>query len=135
VYLEERAKAWQIARADGIDALVTQHRLDALITMTMGPAGLITPTEKGDPVFGRKGPGGGGGSTPAAMAGYPSVTVPMAQIEGLPIGLMFYGRAWTEPKLLALAADFERHTQARREPKFLPTIPMEAKDRGPETRD
>jgi amidase len=126
-YLEARDKAWRVAREEGIDALLEKHRLDALVTMTTGPAGLINQPEGGDPVFGPKGPGGSGGSTPAAMAGYPSVTVPMADISGLPIGFMFYGRAWSEPRLLALAADFEARTHVRREPKFLPTIPVEAK--------
>jgi amidase len=58
------------------------------------------------------------------VAGYPSVTVPMAQVSGLPMGLLFYGRAWSEAKLLALAADFESHTHARREPEFLPTVAL-----------
>ena len=120
-YLDARAKGWRIARVEGIDALMATHRLDALVAVANAPAGLIAPPDAGDPVFGRKGPGGGGGSTPAAMAGYPSVTVPVAQISGLPIGLLFYGRAWSEAKLLALAADFEAHTHARREPEFLPT--------------
>jgi amidase len=58
----------------------------------------------------------------AAMAGYPSVTVPVATEAVLPAGFLFFGRAWSEPKLLALAADFEVHTKARREPQFLPTV-------------
>ena len=62
------------------------------------------------------------GSAPAALAGYPSVTVPVADVAGLPVGFLFFGRAWSEPKLLALAADFESHTHARRPPAFLPTI-------------
>ena len=57
----------------------------------------------------------------AAIAGYPSVTVPAAHVFGLPIGLSFVGRAWSDPRLLALAADFEAHTQARRAPEFLAT--------------
>jgi amidase len=121
-YLEARDKSWRVARAEGIDALVEKHRLDALVAMTTGPAGLITAPTGGDPVFGPKGPGGSGGSTPPAMAGYPSVTVPMAHVSGLPMGIMFYGRAWSEPRLLALATDFEAKTRARREPKLLPTI-------------
>jgi len=65
--------------------------------------------------------GSGSSSSLAAVAGYPSVTVPAAQVFGLPIGLSFVGRAWSEPKLLALAADFETHTHARRAPEFLAT--------------
>jgi amidase len=121
-YREALARCHRIARTEGIDALMDQHRLDALVTLTTGPAGLLVPAPGGDPVFGPKGPGGGGGSTPAAMAGYPSVTVPMAQISGLPVGLLFYGRAWSEVRLLALAADFEARTRARREPDFRPTL-------------
>jgi amidase len=55
------------------------------------------------------------------MAGYPSVTVPLAQVTGLPVGLLFYGPAWTEVKLLALAAAFEAQTHARREPALRAT--------------
>jgi len=121
-YLEALEKCRRVTRAEGIDALMQEHRLDALVALTTGPAGLITPPAAGDPVFGPKGPGGSGGAAPAAVAGYPSVTVPMAQVSGLPVGLMFYSRAWSEVKLLALAADFEAKTHARREPKFFPTV-------------
>ncbi len=120
-YLEALANCRRVTRTEGIDALLAKHRLDALVMLTTGPAGLITPPAAGDPVFGPKGPGGSGGAAPAAVAGYPSVTVPMAEISGLPIGLLFYGGAWSEPRLLALAGDFESRTHARREPKFLPT--------------
>ena len=121
-YLEAREKCWRATRGEGIDALLGKLGLDALVAITGGPAVLISPPAGGDPVFGRDGPGGGGGAMPAAMAGYPSVTVPMAQIAGLPVGILFYGRAWSEAKLLALATDFEARTHARREPEFLSTI-------------
>ena len=69
------------------------------------------------------GEGGSGSSTTlAAVAGYPSVTVPAAEFFGLPVGLSFVGRAWSDVRLLALAADFEAATKARREPRFLPTV-------------
>jgi Asp-tRNA(Asn)/Glu-tRNA(Gln) amidotransferase A subunit family amidase len=68
--------------------------------------------------------GSGSSSTLAAVAGYPSVTVPATQFFGLPVGLSFVGRPWSEAKLLALAADFEAATKARREPRFLPTLPL-----------
>ena len=64
----------------------------------------------------------GGSSSPAAVAGYPSITVPAGDYQGLPVGISFYGAAWTEAKLLALAADFEAVTQARREPTFRTTL-------------
>ncbi len=94
-YIEALEKCRRVSRTEGIDALLEQHRLDALI---------------------------GGGPTLAAMAGYPSVTVPLAPVAEMPAGLLFFGRAWSEAKLLALAADFEARTRGRREPKFLPTV-------------
>lgn len=117
-YRQARATCRRIT--DSIDTFVAQHRLDALVTVVAAPPRLIAPPAAGDPLFGPSGPGGGGpgGSTPAAIAGYPSVTVPLAQVAGLPVGLLFYGPAWTEVKLLALAAAFETQTRARREPAF-----------------
>ena len=64
----------------------------------------------------------GGSSSPAAVAGYPSVTVPAGDYHGLPVGLSFYGAAWTEARLISLAADFEAAIKARREPLFRPTV-------------
>lgn len=119
VYLDAREMCRRLGRGEGIDALTEKYQLNALVALTTGPAPLITPPASGDPLFGPKGHGGGGGSTLPAMAGYPSVTVPMAQIAGLPFGLMFYGRAWSEAELIALAADFEGRAQARFAPKFL----------------
>jgi amidase len=81
--------------------------------------GAATPL---DPLHGEV--SSGGSATLAAVAGYPSVTVPAAETFGLPIGLSFVGRAWSEPTLLALAADFEARTKARRKPEFLPTVTM-----------
>ncbi len=95
-------------RTEGIDALLTKHHLDALIALTNGPSWLIDPVN-GDAFT-------GGSSSPAAVAGYPSVTVPAGDYRGLPIGLSFFGAAWTEARLLALAADYEQRTQARRAP-------------------
>ena len=113
-YREARALCVKLARTDGIDATMDANRLDALVALTNGPA---APT---DPVNGDRGTGSS--SSLAAVAGYPSVTVPAAQISGLPVGVSFFGRAWSESELLALAADFEARTHARRAPKFLPTI-------------
>ncbi len=113
-YLSARALCLKLTRTEGIDALMEREKLDALICLTNGPAWLIDPVN-GDAYT-------GGSSTPAAVAGYPSVTVPAAQIFGLPVGISFFGTAWSESRLLALAADFESHTKARREPAFLPTV-------------
>lgn len=113
-YTEALAKCRQLARTEGIDALLAKHKLDAIVTLTNGPAWLIDPVN-GDSYT-------GGSSTLAAVAGYPSVTVPAGEIMGLPVGVLFTGPAWSEAKLLRLAADFERHVPARKPPQFLPTL-------------
>ena len=113
-YLDARAACVKITRAEGIDALLKKHKLDALVSLTGGPAWLTDPIN-GDATT-------GGSFSPAAVAGYPSVTVPAGNYRGLPVGISFYGTAWTEVRLLSLAADFEAATQARREPKFPATL-------------
>lgn len=115
-YLDARTKSIRRARVEGIDGLMDQHRLDALVALTTGPAALA------DPIYGGASASTGGSSGLAAIAGCPSITVPAADVQGLPLGLSFFGRAWSEARLLAFAADFEAQTRARREPKLLPTI-------------
>ncbi len=115
-YLDAKANCLQLARTEGLDAALDGEKLDALVMFTRGVATLT------DPLNGEG--GSGGSSTLAAVAGYPSVTVPAAQFFGLPVGLSFVGRPWSEAKLLALAADFEAVTKARREPRFLPTAEL-----------
>ena len=122
-YQQALAECLRLSRTEGIDAALTRHRLDALVTITAAPAGLITPDPAGDPVFGARGPGGAGYG-PAAAAGYPSITVPAADVSGLPVGLLFFAGAWQEARLLALAADFETRTRARRTPGLAPTLPV-----------
>jgi len=117
-YQEARQKCIRLARAEGIDAVMDQHRLDALVTLTGGPAWFI------DWVNGDS--GGGGCSQPAAVAGYPHVTVPAGFIRGLPVGLSFFGRAWSEPRLLELAYAYEQATHARRDPALRPGGPAPA---------
>ena len=103
-----------MARTEGLDRRFNQHRLDALISVTSGPAWPIDLVN-GDRFT-------GGSSTYAAVAGYPNITVPMGQIGGLPVGLSFVGRAWSEGRLLQLAYGFEETTKARMVPTFRTTI-------------
>jgi amidase len=108
----------RLARKDGIDAIVRRHRLDALVAPTGGPA-CLTDLINGDY-------GSGGSSTFPAIAGYPSITVPAGAVFGLPVGISFFGAAWTEPKLIKIAFAFEQATRHRTTPRFLPTAPLEA---------
>jgi amidase len=112
-YREARATCLRLARTEGLDAALDGGNFDALVMITRGPAALT------DHVLGEG--SAGGSSTLAAVAGYPNVTVPATDLLGLPVGLSFVGRAWSDARLLALAADFEAHAQARRPPEFLPT--------------
>jgi amidase len=118
-YRQARATAERRARTEGIDALLTRGTCDLLMTIATAPAGLIRRGAE-DPVFGKDGPGGAAYGL-AAVAGYPSVTVPLGQISGLPYGILFFGPAWSEPTLLAAAAEFEGATHARRGPEFRAT--------------
>jgi amidase len=113
-YREALEKCRRISRDEGIDALMNEHRLDAIIAPSGGPAHTT------DLVYGNRDTGGS--SSPAAVAGYPSITVPAGMVHGLPFGLSFFGRAYTEPALLKLAYSFEQATRARRTPQFLPTV-------------
>lgn len=112
-YLDALAACRRLARTEGLDATFAGGKFDALVMLTRGPAALT------DHVLGEG--SAGSSSTMAAVAGYPSVTVPAADVFGLPIGASFVGRAWDDAKLLALAADFEAQTRARRVPEFWPT--------------
>ena len=109
-YTEARAKCVRLSRAEGIDAVLSEHKIDAIIAPTAGPAWL-TDWITGDHDT-------GGCSTPAAVAGYPHITVPAGFVSGLPVGLSFFGAAWSEPVLLKLAFSFEQATKARRAPAF-----------------
>jgi amidase len=114
VYREALAKGRRATRDEGIDKALAEHKLDALVAPTGGPAWLI------DLVNGDS--HSGGFTSPAAVAGYPHVTVPMGEVSGLPVGLSFVGGAWSEPTLLRLAYAFEQATHHRRAPTFARTI-------------
>jgi amidase len=113
-YLRARADCVRLSRKEGIDALLAQHKLDAIVTLTSGPAWLI------DPVGGDNFPSDC--TTPAAVAGYPHITVPAGVYRALPVGLSFFGTAWTEPVLLKLAYSWEQQTKARPKPTFASTV-------------
>jgi len=103
------------ARTLGIDAVMTRLRLDALVAPTGSPAWPTDPIN-GDHFL-------GGSSTPAAVAGYPSITVPAGLVHGLPVGVSFIGRAWSEAKLIQYAYAYEQATRRRKPPQFLKSMP------------
>ena len=111
-YLKALRSSKLLSQAQGIDAVMTKNRLDALITPTGGPA-WTTDLVNGDHFT-------GGSSTPAAVAGYPNVQVPAGYVYGLPVGISFFGRAFTEPKLIRLAYAYEQATKHRQPPRLLP---------------
>jgi amidase len=113
-YLEALDRCRRLSRGEGIDAVMDQHKLDALVAPSGGPA------PKTDLVHGNRSVGGSSGA--AAIAGYPSITVPAGEVFGLPVGLSFFGRAWSEPVLIRIASGFEQALGARRAPKFISSV-------------
>jgi amidase len=110
-YREALAKNQRLTRKDGIDATMKKYKLDALVGPTAGPAWL-TDLVGGDRAD-------SGCASPPAVAGYPHITVPAGQKFGLPLGISFFGIAWSEPKLIKYAYAFEQLRKARTPPQFL----------------
>jgi amidase len=110
-YVAALAANHTLSRQQGIDAVMDKNHLDALVAPTGGPAWL-TDLANGDHAV-------GGSSNAAAVAGYPNINVPAGFVFGLPVGISFFGRAWSEPTLLKIAYGFEQTVRARKAPEFL----------------
>jgi amidase len=113
-YLDELANNLKMSRTDGIDATMDKYKLDAIVAPTGSPA-WTTDVINGDHFTGAS-------STPAAVAGYPNINVPAGFSHGLPVGISFFGRAYSEPTLIKLAYSYEQATKHRRAPQFIPTL-------------
>jgi amidase len=112
-YKNAVAKMLKATRADGIDKMMNVNKLDALMSPTGSPA-WKTDMILGDHFV-------GGNSSLAAISGYPAITVPVGFVENLPVGVTFFGRAWSEPVLIEIAYAYEQGTKHRRAPKFIVT--------------
>jgi amidase len=115
-YLDALEKNHRLSRAEGIDAALDKHQLDALVAPTAGPSWL-TDHLTGDHDT-------GGSSSLAAVAGYPNINVPAGFVFGMPVGISIFGRAWSEPTLIKISYAFEQATRVRKPPRFLATVEM-----------
>jgi amidase len=115
-YTDALAANHRLSQKEGIDAVIDQFKLDATMAPTACPA-WVTDWINGDHAP-------GGSSNAAAVAGYPDITVPAGFVFGLPVGISFFGRAWSEPTLFKIAYGFEQITKARKRPQFLATVKL-----------
>jgi amidase len=112
-YLELRGAATRLA-VTSLDTPTAEHKLDAIISLTANPAWLTDYVLGDHSVF--------GASRPAAVSGWPAISVPFGYVSGLPVGVSFVGPPWSEPRLIALAYAFEQATASRRTPSLLPSV-------------
>ncbi len=115
-YLESKELARRLSQDEGIDAVMEEHQLDAIVAPTTRPAWKIDLVNRDV--------SSNGSSGPAAIAGYPSITVPNGYVHGLPTGILFFGRAWSEATLIRIAYAYEQATQHRQPAKLLPTLDL-----------
>jgi amidase len=115
-YRDALALNHRLSQKEGIDAAMDKHRVDAIIAPSGSPA-WMTDLINGDHFT-------GGSSSPAAVSGYPAITVPAGFVHGLPVGVTFFGRKWSEPVLIKFAYAFEQATKVRKAPKFLATAEL-----------
>ena len=113
-YTNALAEAMRLSRDEGIDAVMAEHDLDAIVAPTGSPA-WTTDVINGDRYH-------MGSSSPAAISGYPNISVPMGFFSELPLNISIWGRAWSEPRLLGIAFAYEQLTRHRRKPTFIPTL-------------